>query len=191
MTFDHKYDTKWLLELQASGTTPEYLFFWGHRAKPNTVTKACFSQWWPSKFSVDGQTYETAEHWMMAHKAELFGANEILSKILQNADPGAAKGLGRKVKNFDAKTWNANKLNIVIEGNLHKFQQNEPLRNFLLATKGKVLVEASPVDRIWGVGLAVDDNDILSPEKWKGLNLLGYALMTVRDLLEAQRNDRS
>jgi len=132
------YTTAWLLNLIESGEAPEFLLFWGHRAKPNTVTQACFSQWWPSRFSVDGLTYETAEHWMM----------------------------------------------IVIEGNLHKFKQNEDLKDFLLATRGKVLVEASPVDAIWGIGLARDHEDALCPTKWRGPNLLGYALMTVRDMLE-------
>lgn len=178
------YTTAWLLDLIETGETPEFLLFWGHRAKPNAITQACFSQWWPSRFSVDGLTYETAEHWMMAHKAKLFGADEIFSKILANPDPGAAKGLGRKIQNFDANKWDENKLKIVIEGNLHKFKQNEDLKDFLLATRGKVLVEASPVDAIWGIGLARDHEDALFPTKWRGPNLLGYALMTVRDMLE-------
>ncbi|MEO9969384.1 MAG: NADAR family protein [Hyphomonadaceae bacterium] len=184
MQNEQTYDTPWLLNRINQGETPEYLLFWGHRAKPSTVTKACFSQWWPSKFVVDEDVFETAEHWMMAHKAKLFGAHEIYSQILNNPDPRAAKGLGRKIENFDAKIWNANKFSIVVEGNLHKFQQNDALLTFLLATERKVLVEASPVDTIWGIGLARDHEDALSPEKWRGPNLLGYALMTVRDLLK-------
>jgi len=184
MQYEQTYDTTWLLDQISADQTPEYLLFWGHRAKPNTVTRACFSQWWPSKFIVGEDAFETAEHWMMAHKAKLFGANEIYSQILNNPDPGAAKGLGRKVENFDANIWDANKFNIVVEGNFHKFQQNEALLEFLLATEGKVLVEASPVDTIWGIGLAKDHEDALSPAKWRGPNLLGYALMTVRDLLK-------
>lgn len=184
MKLEREYTTAWLLDLMKSGESPEFLLFWGHRAKPNTVTQACFSQWWPASFSVEGQTYKTAEHWMMAHKAKLFGSDEIFSKILANPDPGAAKGFGRKVQNFDAHVWDENKVKIVIEGNFHKFKQNEDLKNFLLTTRGKVLVEASPVDSIWGIGLAGDHEDVLSPAKWRGPNLLGYALMTVRDLLE-------
>jgi ribA/ribD-fused uncharacterized protein len=184
MRQEYTYNTTKVLELIDSGKTPEYMFFWGHRAKPNTVTKACFSQWWPSNFTVDDATYLTAEHWMMAHKAKLFGAKDIYEKILKHPDPKAVKGLGRKVKNFDPEIWDAKKFDIVVEGNLHKFQQNEDLGKFLLATGDKVLVEASPVDAIWGIGLAQDHEDALSPEKWQGPNLLGYALMTVRDLLK-------
>ena len=177
------YNTAHVLELMKSGKAPEFMFFWGHRAKPNTVTKACFSQWWPSSFIVDGDVYATAEHWMMAHKAKLFGADDIYTQILNHPEPGAAKGLGRKVENFDPVIWDAEKFDIVVKGNLHKFQQNEDLGKFLLATGDKVLVEASPVDAIWGIGLAQDHEDALLPSKWRGPNLLGYALMTVRDLI--------
>jgi len=183
MRQEYTYSTPKILEMIESGQSPEFMFFWGHRAKPNTVTKACFSQWWPSSFTVDGTTYLTAEHWMMAHKAKLFGAEDICEKILKHPDPGAAKGLGRKVNNFVPEIWDAKKFDIVVDGNLHKFQQNEDLKKFLLATGDKVLVEASPVDTIWGIGLAQDHEDASSPAKWRGPNLLGYALMSVRDQL--------
>lgn len=185
MKYQQAYHTDWLLNLIRSGEPPEYMFFWGHRAKPNTVTKACFSQWWPSSFTVEGNTYETAEHWMMAHKAKLFGADDIYAKILDTPDPGAVKGLGRKVENFDPALWDLEKFDVVAQGNLHKFQQNEDIRKFLLSTGDKVLVEASPVDFVWGIGLAQDDENAHNPANWKGPNLLGYALMTVRDLLRA------
>ena len=184
MRQEHTYNTEKVLEKIEAGQSPEFMFFWGHRAKPNTVTKACFSQWWPSSFTVDDATYATAEHWMMAHKAKLFGAEDIYEKILTHPDPGAAKRLGRKVRNFEPDIWDSKKFDIVVDGNLHKFQQNEDLARFLLGTGDKVLVEASPVDAIWGIGLAQDHEDALSPEKWRGPNLLGYALMTVRDLLK-------
>jgi ribA/ribD-fused uncharacterized protein len=183
MTEQQTYNTARVLDMMAAGKSPQFMFFWGHRAKPNTVTRACFSQWWPSSFTVDGDSYATAEHWMMAHKAKLFGADDIYSQILNNPDPGAAKGLGRKVKNFDSAIWDAKRFNIVVQGNLHKFQQNPELGHFLLATGDKVLVEASPVDAIWGIGLAYDHEDAMSPAKWRGPNLLGYALMTVRDMM--------
>jgi len=182
----HKmYDTEWLLNQLAAGKKAEFLFFWGHRAKPNTVTKACFIQWWPSSFIVEDKSFATAEHWMMFHKAKLFGDDEIGARILENPDPGAAKGLGRKVSNFDPEIWDKKKTDIVIEGNLHKFRQNNDILYFLLATRGRVLVEASPVDSIWGIGLAQDHEDARSPSQWKGPNLLGFSLMTVRDLLES------
>ena len=105
--------------------------------------------------------------------------------ILAAATPKAAKALGRKVKNFDEKLWGACCLEIVTRGNVEKFRQNEALLHFLLSTTGKVLVEASPHDRIWGIGLRQDDSRATDPSLWQGSNLLGFALMDVRtELLE-------
>ena len=163
----------------------KFLFFWGHQpSKDGTITKTCFSQWWISPFVVEGITYKTAEHWMMAKKAELFNDNEILEKIIQTISPAEAKKLGREVKNYVDSVWLENRYEIVKQGNLHKFNQNLDLRTFLMNTKDRVLVEASPVDVIWGIGLASDHKDIHNSEKWQGLNLLGFALMEVRDELK-------
>lgn len=179
------YDTKWLIETINSGNTPHYIFFWGHHARDDSqIAKSCFSQWWPSDFTVDGDLFATAEHWMMAQKAALFNDKVVYNKIIETSDPKAVKALGRKVKNFEPKIWEQEKFDIVVSGNFHKFQQNKALGDFLLATEGKILVEASPVDKIWGIGLARDHEDALTPAKWRGPNLLGYALMTVRDLLK-------
>jgi len=162
----------------------KFLFFWGHQpSKDGTITKTCFSQWWLSSFKVDGVTYKTAEHWMMANKAELFNDDKILAKILQAKSPAEAKKLGREVKNYNDVIWLENRYEIVKEGNHHKFSQNPDLKTFLLNTNDRVIVEASPVDPIWGIGMASDHKDALNPEKWKGLNLLGFALMEVRDEL--------
>jgi ribA/ribD-fused uncharacterized protein len=163
----------------------KFLFFWGHQPnKDGKITKTCFSQWWLSSFKVDKVTYKTAEHWMMAKKAELFQDQEILEKILEADSPSEAKKLGREVKNYDDKIWLENRFEIVKEGNLHKFSQNKTLKEFLINTKERVLVEASPVDSIWGIGMGGDHKDVMNPEKWKGLNLLGFALMEVRDELK-------
>lgn len=97
--------------------------------------------------------------------------------------PKEIKKLGREVSNFDQAVWNKNKLEIVIKANYNKFTQNSELLKQLLATGDRVLVEASPWDRIWGVGLGADDPDVYDRDKWKGQNLLGQALMTVRDLV--------
>lgn len=162
----------------------KFLFFWGHQPnKDGSVSKTCFSQWWLSDFEVEGITYNTAEHWMMAKKAELFKDQEILEKILKVDSPAEAKKLGREVRNYDDALWLANRFEIVKQGNYHKFSQNADLKTFLLNTKERVLVEASPVDAIWGIGMASDHKDVLIPEKWRGLNLLGFALMEVRDEL--------
>ena len=163
----------------------KFLFFWGHQPnKDGSISKTCFSQWWLSSFEVDNVIYKTAEHWMMAKKAELFNDNEVLVKIIKANSPAEAKKLGRQVKNYDDKLWLANRYEIVKLGNYHKFSQNKDLKTFLINTKGRVLVEASPVDPIWGIGMATDHKDVSNPEKWKGLNLLGFALMEVRDELK-------
>ena len=162
----------------------KFLFFWGHQpSKDGTITKTCFSQWWLSSFEVERIMYKTAEHWMMAKKAELFEDQEILEKILECKSPAEAKKLGRKVRNYDDKIWLENRYKIVKQGNFHKFSQNADLKTFLLNTNERVLVEASPVDPIWGIGMAGDHKDVLNPQKWKGLNLLGFTLMEVRDEL--------
>lgn len=98
-------------------------------------------------------------------------------------DPRHCKQLGRKVRNFSPAVWNEHKKEIVYKGNVEKFQQNEELEAFLLATGNKVLVEASPTDRIWGIGLGKHHADALSPSKWRGENLLGFTLMKVRDFI--------
>ncbi|QGK76481.1 NADAR family protein [Flavobacterium sp. SLB02] len=163
----------------------KFLFFWGHQPnKDGSISKTCFSQWWLSSFEVDNVTYKTAEHWMMAKKAELFKDDKILEKILLAKSPAEAKKFGREVKNYNETLWLAARFNIVKEGNFHKFSQNPELKTFLLNTNDRVIVEASPVDAIWGIGMAGDHKDVLNPAKWKGLNLLGFALMEVRDELK-------
>lgn len=163
----------------------KFLFFWGHQPnKDGSISKTCFSQWWLSSFEVDKVIYKTAEHWMMAKKAELFNDNEILTKIIKANSPAEAKKLGREVKNYNDTVWLANRYGIVKQGNYHKFSQNADLKKFLINTKNRILVEASPVDPIWGIGMAGDHKDVLNPEKWRGLNLLGFALMEVRDELK-------
>lgn len=175
-------------QLIAENGKNKFLFFWGHRpSKDGSITASCFSQWWEGEFSVDGVLYSSAEHWMMAKKAELFEDLEALQKILKASSPGEAKSIGRKVKNFDPKEWDKEKYEIVINGNLHKFQQNNALKEFLQNTGNRVLVEASPVDPIWGIGLAADNEAVHDPRRWKGENLLGFALMEVRDKLNNEK----
>ena len=162
-------------------TTKEYLLFWGHQiAKDNSITKTCFSQWWLSAFVVEGIEYKTAEHWMMAKKAALFGDTETLEKIIACETPQEVKKLGRLVKNYEDEIWLAHRYAIVKEGNYHKFSQNKNLHEFLLSTADSIIVEASPVDAIWGIGLDANHEDAKNPSKWRGLNLLGFALMNKR-----------
>ncbi|MCF6350420.1 MAG: NADAR family protein [Flavobacteriaceae bacterium] len=167
-----------------TGKSIKYLFFWGHRPSKNgEITKSCFSQWWEIDFTIEEITYKSAEHFMMAEKARLFNDQSILDKIIKCKSPEAAKKLGRQVKNFNLEIWNNKRLEIVKKANYHKFNQNSKLKTFLLQTKKRILVEASPVDKIWGIGMAEDNESAQNPKKWKGLNLLGFALMEVRDEL--------
>ena len=117
---------------------------------------------------------------MMAQKARLFGDDAIQAQILAATSPRAVKTLGRRIRNFDEARWQATREDIVYDGNLGKFSQNPALQTFLLNTGDKILVEASPQDRIWGIGLAASDPRAAAPLQWLGENLLGFALMQVR-----------
>ncbi|WMW80308.1 NADAR family protein [Undibacterium cyanobacteriorum] len=159
----------------------DFLFFWGHQEKhPKTVTKACLSQWYPARFQVDGQTYISAEQYMMAAKAKLFKDQSVYDRILLETEQGKIKALGRQIKGFDETIWTLHRLEIVCEANLAKFSQNPALKNFLLNTGNRILVEASPVDFIWGIGLSHDAPEANNPDSWLGENLLGFCLMEVR-----------
>ncbi|MGW0706970.1 NADAR family protein [Streptomyces sp. NPDC002643] len=167
-----------------TGTRVKYLHFWGHRPLPDgRVGASCLSQWWPSPFTVDGVEYATAEHWMMASKARLFGDTEAERKAVAAASPAQAKKIGRLVRGFDDATWERERFAIVVEGSVHKFAAHADLRTFLLGTGDRVLVEASPLDRVWGIGLAADDERAMDPARWRGPNLLGFALMAARERL--------
>lgn len=182
------FDRDALMDAIRSGFKPEYLYFWGHTAKHEaTIGKACLSQWYPANFTVDGHTYPTAEHFMMAGKALAFGDQETFGRVLNAASPNAAKRLGREVRGFDEAHWQQVRCDLVVQGNLEKFRQNPALRDYLLGTDECVIVEASPVDRIWGIGLSADDPRATNPEQWDGLNLLGFALMAVRTILAHRR----
>ena len=166
------------------GAQPKYLLFWGHRPPAGGgVGKGCLSQWWPAAFTVDGVAYPSAEHFMMAAKASLFGDAETAARIREAPHPGAAKALGRQVRGFDERCWAERRFELVVTGNLAKFGQHRELGEFLLGTGDRVLVEASPQDRIWGIGRTADDERATSPQRWRGLNLLGFALMEVRHRL--------
>ena len=173
-----------LVQLVAQGLHPRYFFFWGHQPLPNgEIGKTCLSQWWPAAFVVNDVTYPTAEHFMMAEKARLFGDEETRKEILKADGPKAAKELGRRVKDFDETRWREHRFEFVVKGNLAKFGQNQDLARFLVGTGDAVLVEASPRDQIWGIGLGANNERAMDPAQWRGLNLLGFALMEVRKRL--------
>jgi hypothetical protein len=177
-----------LISYLAQGQQVNYLHFWGHTQKAELTDKSCLSQWFIAPFHLDGQRYLTAEHYMMAQKARLFKDDAKLSEILASTTPKAAKQLGREVQNFDEALWNQHCFAYVVEGNGGKFSQNPALKDFLLSTANQVLVEASPYDRIWGIGMGVSHPDANYPERWRGQNLLGFALMQVRAQLRSSNN---
>lgn len=173
-----------LRERVSVGEAFDYLLFWGHRPpKGGGVAKTCMSQWYPAPFEVAGDRYATAEHWMMAGKARLFEDGEMFERILDGEDPSQAKKLGRKVRGFDDAVWRDARLELVTEGSVHKFEQNPALGRFLASTGTKVLVEASPYDRIWGIGMGASNEAAQDPRTWRGQNLLGFALMAARQRL--------
>jgi ribA/ribD-fused uncharacterized protein len=179
-----QYDLKWLREKFDKDEHLKYIFFWGHTRKHNEgIGKYCFSQWYELPFIIDNITYPTAEHWMMAGKARLFNDTTTFERIISAEKPGAAKDLGRNVLNFDEKTWNENRFELVVKGNVHKFGQHPEYSDYLLKTGDRILVEASPLDKIWGIGLPEDAEDARNPHHWRGLNLLGFALMAAREIL--------
>lgn len=184
-------DEQLLEDLRAqcnAGVKMKFVFFWGHQQKANEVGASCFSQWYPAPFSLNGDRYLTAEHFMMAEKARLFGDLATRELVLKAGSPGAAKALGRQVRGFDEATWLAHRYRTVMRANELKFSQNPELAAFLQKTGARVLVETSPLDRIWGIGLAQDDERCSDPNRWEGLNLLGFALMEVRATMAGVRH---
>lgn len=140
-----------------------------------------FSQWYKCKFVLDGVEWNTSEQFMMAEKAKLFNDRSTFELILKSTSPGEQKALGRQVQGFDKAKWDTVARDIVYRGNKAKFAQNPKLWEKLRKTAPKILVEASPVDRIWGIGRGLSDPCIADPEKWLGTNWLGEVLTRVRD----------
>jgi ribA/ribD-fused uncharacterized protein len=174
-----------LIQFVDGGNRVTYLFFWGHQPEKNgTVSKSCLSYWYPAIFTLNDITYATTEHYIMAQKAKLFGDTQTHQAILNAKTPKEAKALGRKVTGFIEDIWNTHRIDIMVTGNEAKFSQHQELKQFLLSTGNTILVEASPYDTIWGIGMGVDHPHIENPKAWKGLNLLGFALMEVRTRLQ-------
>lgn len=152
----------------------KYEYFWG----------GPFSQWYLSEMQIDGVTFNCCEQYMMYMKAVFFNDITTSNEILKTESPREQKELGRKVEGFDSQLWDSVCFQIVYRGNYHKFTQNKDLKDILLRTKDRILVEASPQDKIWGVGLHESDILINNPMNWKGKNLLGWVLMLVRQELK-------
>jgi len=168
----------------SSGETFEYRYFWGHTPREDgALSDAMFSQWYHAPFTLEGVQYPTAEHYMMAAKAALFGDAASWAQIIAAETPADAKKLGRGVIGFDAARWRDSAFGIVTRGNVAKFSAQPALAEYLRDTGDAILVEASPDDRIWGIGLAADQAEARDPRAWKGENLLGFAIMEARRIL--------
>ena len=139
------------------------------------------SNWYRSDFEKDGIRFSSMEQYMMYQKALCFQDEKIAAEILKTDDVGRIKELGRKVSNYDESRWNGMRQILVYEGLLAKFEQNEELKAQLKSTGDAILAECAVKDRIWGIGLSMKDPDRLDIKKWHGTNLLGYALMIVRE----------
>lgn len=157
--------------------TNKFLFFYG--------TAEVFSNWHPVAFSMNGVTFRNSEQAMMYYKAKLMGDTTSMVKILNTPDPYAVKKLGREIKPWDDHKWNSDKLNVMVDILVHKFS-SEALKEALLSTGELELVEASPYDKIWGIGMREDDDGVENKKNWKGQNLLGIALMNARSILKGQ-----
>jgi len=158
----------------------KFTFFW--------KSYSPFSQWHWSTFKIGDISFPTAEHYMMYMKAMCFADKEIAEKILKVNHPAEAKKLGRQVKNFNQKAWESVCKKFVYDGNYAKFTQNPKLKEKLFETAGTTLAEASPYDKIWGLGLAEDDPRAQNRETWQGKNWLGEILTQLReDLLKEEK----
>ena len=161
--------------------TPEqFTFFWGHRGK---APQAVCSQFFPSPMVIEGQRLVCGEQWMHLRKAQLFGDAATAAAILAEAEPARHKALGRQVTGFSAPAWAAVARDIVFRGSMAKFSQNPDLLDRLRQSAGTTLVEASPDDAVWGIGLARDDPRAARRDTWLGTNWLGAVLTEVRVVL--------
>jgi len=152
---------------------PDYYFFWGGHC----------SQWMISPFEEFGETFNTAEQFMMAAKAKTFGDDETYALIMAEDDPAEQKALGKLVKGFTEETWNDVAKDFVTLANYDKFTQNADYMRFLVEHKGKFFVEASPYDDIWGIGMPLGAEGIENPANWKGTNWLGECINIARDMI--------
>ncbi len=178
-----KYNIEKIKEIVREKPETAIIYFWGHTPNPKKITAACLSQWYDCYFEVNGVQYHTTEQYMMASKALLFMDDEVYQEIMAANNPHDYKKLGRKVRNFEPELWDSKKSEIVVEGNKAKFSQNPDLKDFLLSTDDAILAEASPYDGIWGICLDRETAMKGTVEQWQGENLLGCALMEVRDWL--------
>lgn len=143
------------------------------------------SNWYHSEFFINGFLFSTLEQYMMFEKARLFGDQVSMDKVLSSTDPAHNKEVGRSVQNYNETVWNGIRQIIVYEGLLEKFTQNGDLGRKLIQTGDAILAECAVKDKIWGIGLSMDDPNRFDLNAWQGQNLLGFTLMMVRDTIRA------
>lgn len=164
------------LTMQPERVTNTHVYFWG----------SYLSNWYECRFKYKNLNFYNTEQAFMWEKAVYFGDMKIAEEILRTPNPKENKALGRKVKNFNANEWTKVSFQIMVDVNNEKFTQNRLLKSNLLETGNKILVEASPKDNIWGIGLIWSDDRVLDDFNWIGLNLLGKALMVVRENIKSK-----
>lgn len=155
-----------------------FLFFWKN--------EDYMSNWYKSEFVLHGLTFNCAEQYMMYSKAMVFGDTYHAQKIMQTKSQSEQKSYGRKVRNYNDDVWSEVRLEVMYDALIAKFKQNDDIREQLLSTGDLHLVEASPYDKIWGIGMDENDPNATNPEKWNGDNLLGEVLMIVREKLRKE-----
>ncbi len=160
----------------------DFIFFW--KPNPGEVGPCSLGQWQPSPFFEHAE-HNCAEQYMMATKARMFGDKQARDAVLESDDPKEMREFGRRVFPFIPEIWDRAKHSVVLAANYAKFTQNPELREYLLSTAPKVLVEAAPRDVVWGIGLGEANPKALDPAMWRGRNMLGFALMEVRDAIAA------
>jgi ribA/ribD-fused uncharacterized protein len=166
------------------GENVTFLFFWGHQREPDgSIGSGCLSQSFPAPFTLEGQVFATAEHYMMWRKAVLFGDEQAAGRILAASHPFRVRELGEQIRGSSEAAWAGRRFEIVVTGSVAKFGQHPELRRYLVATGDRVLVDASPQDRVWGIGLTATEERAGDPRQWRGQNLLGFALMRARAAL--------
>ncbi|NBO22655.1 NADAR family protein [bacterium] len=167
------------MECQYITHNSPFVFFW--RGK--------FSQWVKHPLLIDGVEYCCCEQYMMYQKALIFNDLESAEKIMSTSSPRQHQLLGREIKNFEQSVWDSHKFAVVYKGNYYKYKQNEELKNLLFSfPDNSIFVEASPIDKVWGVGRSVEETECSDPSKWLGINLLGNVLTSVRSVLKNEEN---
>lgn len=182
-----RYNREAIQQRYNEGEALNFVFFWG--PGESKLPKACFNQWHNAAFHHNNFLFASAEQAMMAEKAYMFKDLGTLQQILECVNPRAVKALGRMVQGYNDLRWAAHRLQLVVDINYEKFSQNHDMREVLLATGSAILVEASRVDKVWGIGMAEDNQNCTNPNLWHGTNLLGEALMIVREQLRADEDD--